>query len=310
MKAERLSNKSSTPLRYPGGKGKITRFVGDVLDSNHIAGTYMEPFAGGAGVAINLLLTGKVDRIVINDLDSGVFSFWKTVTERPEWLLEKINKVPFDYLKPKSLAPREYIDYWYEVKTRYEDDNYRVMRTKGFDFFMLNRMNVSGIVKGGPVGGRAQNGRYNISARFNKRTLSERIQAIAERADDITVTNFEGSHFCSMIGDGRFGDPADALVFVDPPYYVQGRNLYNSYATERIHQLVAEQLLKENSWKWILTYDEAPEINGYYPDSKVKKYEYGIRYSANKRGKYDEYMFTSPALNVRSFDNVELRLLS
>ena len=306
----KLTNASNSPLRYPGGKGKISLFVGNALADNEINGTYVEPFAGGAGVAINLLLANKVEDIVINDLDDGVYSFWKTVVTDPEYLLKRIRKVPFDYIKdgPK-LTPDTYARYWSEIKKRFDFDHYTDYRHKGFDFFMLNRMNVSGIVRGGPIGGHEQTGKYNISARFNRETLCRRIERIARLSSRITVTNLEASYFCKMLSKEKYCSMNNTLVFVDPPYYVQGRNLYNSFATDRIHKLMAERLLQENEWKWILTYDKAPQIDKLYPAIKVNKYEYQISYSANKRGKYSEYLFTSPELHINSFDNVSLHAL-
>lgn len=305
----KLTNGYSSPLRYPGGKGKISKFIGRTLEINGIDGTYIEPFAGGAGVAVNLLLSERVNRIVINDLDDGVYSFWQTVIEDPGYLLKRIREVPFDYNHRDALSSKEYFSYWTRVKRRFDFDHYTDVRQKGFDFFMLNRMNVSGIIKGGPIGGRQQGRRYNISVRFNKNTLQQQIMAIAAMSDRVTVTNLEASHFCKLIADGRFGDPSNSLVFVDPPYYVQGRNLYNYYATDRIHALIAEQLLKANNyceWKWLLTYDEAKQIDQLYPDNDVNKYEYRISYSANKRGRFLEYMFTSQDLKVLSYSNVQL----
>lgn len=302
-----LTNAANSPLRYPGGKGKLSLFVGKVLADNDIDGTYVEPFAGGAGIAINLLLADKIHNIVINDLDDGVYSFWNTVVKDPEYLLRRINNVPFDYAnKASDTNPAEYAKYWSGIKKRFDFNHYSDPREKAFDFFMLNRMNVSGIIKGGPIGGRSQGGEYNIAARFNKATLAKRIVRIAQLANRITVTNLEASYFCQLLSKGKYCDTRNSLVFLDPPYYVQGRNLYNSFATDRIHSFVAERLLAEKTWKWILTYDQVPIIDEMYPAAEVNKFEYQIRYSANKRGKYSEYLFTSKGLNVNSFDNVML----
>lgn len=310
MTTEKLSNRSRTPLRYPGGKGKISGFVANILDLNSVAETYIEPFAGGAGVAINLLLSNRVKNIVINDLDDGVYSFWSTVADNPKYLLKMIQEVPFDYPNPHGMSSEEYSKYWSTVKKRFKLNRYSDIRLKGFDFFMLNRMNVSGIVKGGPIGGIAQTGVYNIAARFNKKTLSEKIEQIAAESSRITVTNFEASHFCRLLSENQFCDIERSLLFVDPPYYAQGKHLYNYYATDRIHTLVSERLINEGSWNWILTYDKAPQINALYPDDSIQKYEYQINYSANKRGKFAEFMFASHDLKLESFDTVELQSLS
>lgn len=309
MRKQELTNGFTSPLRYPGGKGKITRFVDHILTENGIRGTYAEPFAGGAGVAINLLLHQRVDRIIINDLDDGVYSFWRTVTQSPESLIRRIRDVPFESVTGlASIGERKAYWYWYNTRTRYRMNRYRNVEDKAFDFFMLNRMNVSGIVKGGLIGGESQDGQYNISSRFNRKVLIQRIERIAAFREKITVTQDEASYFLRHISN--YCDANDCFVFADPPYFVQGKNLYSTFATDSIHKLTAERLLGQPEWRWILTYDEAPEINAMYPDTDVNKFEYEIAYSANKRGNYKEFLFTDPRLRISSFDNVTLHELS
>lgn len=302
----RLSNKSASPLRYPGGKAKITQFVSHLLDLNRVNGTYIEPFAGGAGIALNLLYADKIQSIVINDLDDGVFSFWNTVLTEPEYLIERIKKIPFDFADQEALPDSSVLQsIWEEHHYRYSKNRYHDMREKAFDFFMLNRTNVSGIIKAGPIGGINQDGKYNISARFNKQTLIDRLEMVYQHRDRIKVTNFEASHFLAQLAEERICDTSNILVYLDPPYYVQGKNLYNCYATDKIHELVSGQLL-ENNWKWLLTYDVAPQINMLYPSTQVQKFKYGIHYSANKKGNFQEYMFATNALTIESFANVTL----
>lgn len=304
-----LTNGSNSPLRYPGGKGKITKFVGNVLDLNNIGGTYIEPYAGGSGIAINLLIANKVEKIVINDLDPHVFSFWKAVTQQPSKLIDLIQKVPFDfYDHAESLSSQERFSYWLDVKNSLENSiNGNSDVNEAFYFFMMNRMNRSGVIKGGAIGGTKQDGEYNISSRFNKEKLINKIKKISSMSNKISVTNLEASEVIEKFSVGFFGDVENSLLFVDPPYYEQGKSLYNSYATSSIHETTAQKLLDNLDQNWILTYDTAPQINQLYPDKLINKFEYGINYSAQKRGKFNEYMFTSPNLNICSFDNVDLK---
>lgn len=305
-----LTNGANSPLRYPGGKGKITQFIGEVLNKNQIDGTYIEPFAGGAGIAINLLLAGKVHNIVINDLDTSVYAFWLAVKNDSEKLIKYIDEVPFDVSDHAAgLTPTERFSYYRYIqenllKYRKQDDRTVL---EAFYFFMANRINVSGIISAGPIGGRKQDGRYNISSRFNKKNLIQRIRKIAEFADHITVTNLEASHMIDMYARKIFGETENTLLFVDPPYYLQGKSLYNYYATDSIHQLTAKLLLENIDKNWILTYDTAPQILKLYDSDDVEKYRYMIQYSANKRGKFDEFMFASSQLNLQSFNNVRLK---
>ena len=84
-----------SPLRYPGGKGKLAEFMKYmIVQLGHSEGTYIEPFAGGAGIAIELLLRGVVSRIVINDYDKGIWSFWKAVLTETNRFIGELAVVP------------------------------------------------------------------------------------------------------------------------------------------------------------------------------------------------------------------------
>lgn len=296
-----LTNSSHSPLRYPGGKSKITCFIANTVKNNRIDGTFVEPFAGGAGVAINLLLSGQVDRIILNDLDDGVYSFWQTLITDPDYLLQGIDAVPFDYsdVKPTPWT-LGYSAFWQTVRDTYEADQYTDMRRKGLDFLLLNRMNVSGIITAGPIGGITQNGVYNVSSRFNKSMLKRRIIRIADMRDRITVTNMDAIRFLDQLSSC---DTENGFLFVDPPYYEQGSRLY---ATLVDHAKLAKRLQDASDWRWMLTYDKKPEILTLYPSNRVQRFEYAIRYSANKRGCYPEFMFASRKTLMCSYDNVTL----
>ena len=218
-----MSNKVSSPLRYPGGKSKLTKYVEHILDINSIKGTYIEPFAGGAGIATNLLLKDQVDKIVINDLDSSVFSFWYFIKNNANQLIKQIEEVPFTS-KECNLTPEELIIYWDSIKRKYNDNRGKKNLEEAFSFFMLNRMNRSGIISGGPIGGRSQDGKYNITVRFNKADLINRIEKISEKSDRIIVQNLDAVSLIQNVVNSSV-DLTNSLLFVDPPYFYQGKNL-------------------------------------------------------------------------------------
>ncbi len=55
---------NNTPLRYPGGKSIMTPFIDRLISVSKLCKplVYSEPYAGGAGTAINLLLSNKVEK--------------------------------------------------------------------------------------------------------------------------------------------------------------------------------------------------------------------------------------------------------
>src|SRR5690554_4937730 len=83
----------NTPLRYPGGKGRLTQFVIDVIRMNGLeGGHYVEPYAGGAAIAISMLHLEYVAEVHINDLNRSVHAFWRAVLDDPESLCARISR--------------------------------------------------------------------------------------------------------------------------------------------------------------------------------------------------------------------------
>lgn len=173
-----------SPLRYSGGKSKIAPLIRTIMQtSNNTHTTYIEPFAGGSGVALNLLLEGYVNHIVINDYDKAIYSFWRALKDDPWGFLELLDTTPLS------------IDEWQRQKEIYTAKNKRYSLELGFAAFYLNRTNRSGILSAGPIGGYAQTGSYDISARFNRAALTAKIQDIIAHRNQIDIYNKEVRSF-------------------------------------------------------------------------------------------------------------------
>lgn len=285
--------RTSTPLRYPGGKSQLYDFLVKTMLTNNISGTYIEPFAGGAGIAIELLLKNKVKSVVINDFDPSIHSVWNAVINHPQELIERLSEVPFDYTTPGVLSPNQLIQYWDNIKNRHAESHLDPFSMENaFTTLMLNRMNVSGIISGGPIGGRTQQGKYKLDSRFNKDTLIKKIMAIAARSADIDLYKLDANELITVISNEPKYEPDNTFIFFDPPYYVQGKNLYLSFINNSQHAILAKNILAMDDYFWITTYDSAPQIADIY-HSASQKYTYSLNYTANKRGKFSEYLFAS-----------------
>ena len=82
-----------SPLRYPGGKGKLAPYLAEIIALNNLGGGhYAEPFAGGAAVALDLLFSERVRHIHINDLDPCVFAFWHSVVHETDAMITRIRE--------------------------------------------------------------------------------------------------------------------------------------------------------------------------------------------------------------------------
>jgi len=253
-----------TPLRYPGGKGKLTGFFKEVLSANDLKdATYIEPFAGGAGLAINLLLDGNVSDIVINDADRSIFAFWKCVTEDTDELVEMIKSTDVNMS-----------NWWYQHHIQKNKESSSILDL-GFSTFFLNRTNRSGILSGGVVGGRDQSGKYKMDARYNKDGLIKRIQNISEHSDHITVLNYDAEDLLRDNLDDY--DLSKTLIYIDPPYFCKGACLYLNHYKPEDHATLSETI-RELKCKWILSYDDTPEIRRIYEG--MNPLEFDMQYSS------------------------------
>ena len=261
-----------SPLRYPGGKGKLAPFMGLMINKMNIKnGTYIEPFAGGAGGALMLLMEGYVDDIVINDYDKAIYSVWRAIISEPENLVDRILDTPIN------------IDEWKKQKEIYVEQNKKYSLDLAFATFFLNRTNRSGILKGGPIGGFEQTGNYGIDARYNAEKLVERIRAVAKYKKHIKVYNKEIVSFIESVLP-NYGQ--NSMTYFDPPYFNKGPELYKNFFDKEDHAKIAQLILNGVPGNWIITYDDTPEIIELYKQQCIRRYD--LNYSAANTGKSSE----------------------
>lgn len=260
----------ASPLRYPGGKGALYSRLRKVIRDNGLAGcTYVEPFAGGAGAGLGLLVTGQVSRVVINDLDPAIYAFWKTLAEDSDDMIKHVKKVP--------LTVKE----WRRQKTVYTNGGNGDLAKLGFATFYLNRTNRSGVLNGGPIGGLDQTGNYLIDARFNRDDLAERMRTLALYSDQIEVTNVDGRAIVK-----KYAAKAKTFVYADPPYFEKAGSLYMNYFRPDDHAALAKELNSKPNGKWLLTYDDVQQVEDLYGDRRIRRF--GLHYSAHRVTKATE----------------------
>lgn len=260
-----------TPLRYPGGKRKLANFVEALISNNGLSGCdYAEPYAGGAGLAVELLRRGTVNQLWLNDIDKGIASFWELVLKQPDLLCEMIDKTDVT------------IEEWKKQKEFAKSED-TVLR--GFATFFLNRTNRSGIIKGGVIGGKNQSGTWKLDCRFNKNELIDRIQAIAKFKDRIHSFNMDALEFL----DSAVPKHLKTVLFnLDPPYYVKGAGLYTNFYNDADH-LKVSSFIRSEFRPWIVSYDNHDFIRKIY--SGCEFIEYDLTYTAQCKEIGKEIMF-------------------
>jgi DNA adenine methylase len=275
-----------SPLRYPGGKAKLANFAQDLIITNCLSdGHYVEPYAGGASVALSLLINEYVSHVHLNDLDRSIFAFWHCVLNDTDVLCHRI--------KTATLS----VPAWRRQRAVQAGPPKSSLRQLGFSTLYLNRTNRSGIINSaGIIGGAAQEGKWKLDARFYRDTLIRRIQTIAAYRDRITLSNLDAAAFLKRLIP-QLG--SKTLIYLDPPYYVKGkRRLYANHYEHSDHAQIAA-LLAECKLPWIVSYDNAAQVRRLYHG--YRHWKYRLRYSAQQRYEGSEVMFFSHNLALPPF---------
>lgn len=268
-----------SPLRYPGGKGKVANFFKLLFLENDLLGAeYVEPYAGGASVGLSLLFEEYASHIHINDLDRSVYTFWKVALEQPDELCKRIS------------AARPGVREWDRqrlVQTASDPDEVEL----AFSTFYLNRTNRSGIIGGGIIGGRGQRGKWKIDARWRPADSIARIEKIARFASRITLTGIDTAEYIETV----LPTIVQPFLYLDPPYYGKGKGLYPSFYEHADHEQISA-LVEGLQIPWVVSYDAEPKIEALYAD--LPKLSYGLRYTARKSSEGSEVMFFSRDLHI------------
>ena len=239
--------RNASPLRYPGGKWRIAPFFEQLLKLNGLRGSrYFEPYSGGASLALSLLFNGHVSEIILNDLDPSIHAFWSAVLNRNEDLCNLV--------RTKPVTPDE----WHRQKALFRERQTAEGLELGFATLFLNRTNYSGMLNAGMIGGKAQNGQWKVNSRYNKEELLRRIKLVGTHGTRIILSRLDAIDFLTKVKPS-----ADSVVYLDPPYYRSGTNLYYNAYSASDHTAVYNVLSSLDA-SWVVSYDDVSEIRKLY----------------------------------------------
>jgi len=271
-----------SPLRYPGGKSRLAPFIRSLIHANGLeGGTYVEPFAGAAGIAWALLFDGTVSRVILNDLDPALYAFWRAVFTRTDELCEAIRSTPVSmrtWRAQRKILGKPYTHSIISV---------------AYAAFFLNRTNRSGVLRGGVIGGKTQSGSWRLDARFNAEDLIRRIRRIADFRRQVRILRMDAIAFIRRLGSSL---PAESLVFIDPPYFGRGHDLYWNTYTAKHHDELSSVIKTRLQCPWTVSYDDVPPVRRLYRGCMSRSYH--LSYSAARRYVGREVLFFSDGLSI------------
>jgi DNA adenine methylase len=328
-----------SPLRYPGAKSGLASVVASlIIESSKSLGRphlFVEPFAGGASTALRLAAAGIVDRILLADADPLVTRFWQVAAADTDWLIDRM------WEEPVTL---ERWDHWRRWTPVHAED-----RDAAVKCLFLNRTTFSGILHGraGPIGGRRQESEYKIGCRFNKEALESRLRLIgdlyaANRLVDVWCKDWEvtlkdvAEWYPQLI-------PNRVIAYLDPPYWNKSPRLYGTsfdpaggytlsqdqteWTAGKAHYRLAEYLRSRAQVRWILSYDNHPDIitdpelyaagrmtpsadesdslgvHAWHISKRLVDLRYSVSFTASHRGRRQELLLTTlPPTRVPSDD--------
>lgn len=247
--------KLASPLRYPGAKRRLLPVITSLVGANFADDAkpvFIEPFAGGASVALGLLAAERVNSIVLGELDPMLAAFWRVATEDSTWLINKVASADVT------------IEQW----KRLHANPGKTDRELAWACLFLNRTSYSGILhpQAGPIGGPRQASEYTIDCRFPKPSLKVRLERIAAWAKEGRITVIEGDYRDVLDQAAAAAKPKTPKVaYLDPPFYAKAEKLYRKSFTDSDHQELAKEL-RALALPWILSYDHAEFVVDLYGD--------------------------------------------
>tara|TARA_Y100000034_G_scaffold130264_1_gene188252 strand:+ start:138 stop:983 length:846 start_codon:yes stop_codon:yes gene_type:complete len=268
-------------LRYPGGKSKllshIVPHIYEIISKNENILTYCEPFIGSGSITYNVLKKkNHIKKVILNDKDYPLRCLWNSILFDLEDLEEKIsnyqpNVVDFFYFK--------------EVLTRNQESLEKESRIDvGFKKLAIHQMSYSGLgtKAGGPIGGKKQTSNYNIACRWNPKNIIKKYRKLKMELLQYNITD-EGVT-CLDFRDIINGVNGHTIMYLDPPYYIKGKDMYSCSFSEDDHRNLSEILMRTDS-KWILSYDNCDYIRNLYKWTTIKEFDakYYIKTIRNKK---------------------------
>ncbi len=248
-------------FRYPGGKNKLKKIIiKKILPYINNKTQYREVFFGGGSICLDMIKDNTIDNIWINDKDIGIACLWTSLISHHQILKEKI--IHFTPSVDKFYNIRDEL---LQLKTQPSD-----IIDIGFKKLAIHQLSFSGLgtKSGGPLGGKEQKSAYKIDCRWSPDYICKKIDKIHNLLNNIKIykgscTNLDFEH---IINDNH----CNSVLYLDPPYYIKGNELYQYGFTQEDH-IRLSNLLYNTKHKWVLSYDDCEEIQELYQWANIQQ---------------------------------------
>ncbi len=201
---------SNLLMHWQGSKYRLADKLNSVLNVTH--DIYVEPFMGSGGLFLNREITGAKE--VINDLDAGVYSLWKTLAgNRYREFTKTFCNIPLDY--------KHFYNYKLQKDSGYPDNN---EFQKALIIYYLTVYSFNGDMKSQRYRNKPE--MHKDMENAAKSRLMETVGNAHIRAANATILNENALNIVK-----EYRDEPNALLYLDPPYVYDlmgdRKDLYN-----------------------------------------------------------------------------------
>lgn len=230
-----------SPFRYPGGKTWLIPIARKWFSSASDNAELIEPFAGGGIISLTAAAENYFNHIIMTELDEDVAAVWETIFSEKDydWLSNKILNF---IVTPENIN---------EVELHANEGT----KERAFSTIVRNRTNHGGILAKGSGKIKTGEGGKGLSSRWYPETLVRRITEANKLRDKIQFINEDAFKIMRQQQNN-----SNAYFFIDPPYTIAGRRLYNLFDVD--HRQIFEIIAKLQG-HFLLTYDDTTEIRNF-----------------------------------------------
>lgn len=191
-----------TPLRYPGGKSRATkyllpRFPEDIKE-------YRETFLGGGSVAIAFSKANPDTPVWVNDLYEPLYNFWRVLQDDGEKLYRRLQELKSRY--PDQGSAR---GLFLEAKELVNDYSISPL-FRACSFYVINKCSFSGLTESSSFSRQASDSNFSMSG-------IEKLRGYSYIIRNWKITNWSY--------EGLLTDDKSTFIYHDPPYDIKD-NLY------------------------------------------------------------------------------------
>jgi len=298
---QKIPNSIKTPLRYPGGKSRATKFLKDYLPRHFKE--YREPFLGGGSMAIYVTKKYPDANVWVNDLYYNLYNFWKQLRDQGPRLYEELVRIrtPIDFnskLSRKNKIPRADWDPHIIksiaankelfIKAKEEINTTDNLFTSAVYFYILNKCSFSGLGENSSFSEMASDQNFNLRGINKLPEYSKLIQ-------NWKITNLDYKEVMNASPNNN------CFVFLDPPYdikdnlYGDGGDMHKGFNHVKFHKDVVE--CEHN---WMITYNSNEVLRKRFANFNLT--EWDLTYTMRSVGEYAENQKGRKELLVTNYE--------